>query len=88
MATTLESVLGGREEVNCPICERPLVVSPKPDGSSRFDGCARQCQPMYWIPEDSIVSGSQGGAMTIWRRKWNPGEPEATLMAKYTDGGW
>lgn len=88
MATTLESVLGGREEVNCPICERPLVVSPQPDGKCRFDGCSRKCQPMYWVPEDSIVFGPQGGAMTIWRRKWVPGEPEPTLRARYTGVGW
>jgi hypothetical protein len=88
MATALESVLSGREEVNCPICERPLVVSLKPDGGYRFDGCSRKCEPMYWVPEDSIVFGPVGGALTIWRRKWNPDEPEPTHAPKYTDGGW
>jgi hypothetical protein len=88
MATALESVLGGREEVNCPICERPLVVSPKPGSGYRFDGCSRKCQSMYWIPEDSIVFGPVGGALTIWRHRWNPGQPRPNCVPKYTNGGW
>jgi hypothetical protein len=85
---TLASVLEGREEVNCPICKHPLLVSPQPDGKYRFDGCNRKCLPMYWVPEDSIVLGPVGGVMTIYRRKWNPNEPEPTLVPKYTNGGW
>src|SRR5258706_15985796 len=85
---TLASVLEGREEVLCPICSRPLVVSPLADGKVRFDGCGRNCVPMYWVLEDSIILGPQGGAMTVYRRKWLPDEPGPTLLAKHTNGGW
>jgi hypothetical protein len=85
---TLESVLKDREEETCPICKRPLVVTELPDGKSRFDGCGRDCAPMYWVPDDSIVLGPKGGPMTVYRKKWNPNEPAPTLLPKYTNGGW
>jgi len=85
-ASTLASVLEGREEVLCPICSRPLLVFPLPDGKARFDGCAQKCAPMYWVPEDSIVLGLQGGVMTVYRRKWQPDDPKPMLVPKYTNG--
>lgn len=87
-APTLTSVLEGREEVLCPMCNHPLLVFPLSDGKARFDGCAKKCLPMYWVPEDSIVLGLPNGVMTIYRRKWLPHEPPAKLMPKYTDGAW
>jgi hypothetical protein len=85
---TLASVLEGREEVTCPICARPLVVTEQPNGKSRFDGCGRDCVPVYWVPEDSIILGPQGCTMIVYRKKWNPSEPAPKLIPKYTNGGW
>jgi hypothetical protein len=43
---------------------------------------------MYWVPEDSIILGPQGGLMFVYRKKWNPNEPAPTLIPKYTNAGW
>jgi len=85
---TLASILEDREEVTCPICGRPLVVIEQPDGKSRFDGCGRNCVPVYWVPEDSIILGPTGSPMIVYRKKWNPDEPAPTIIPKYTNGGW
>jgi hypothetical protein len=85
---TLASILADREEVTCPICGRPLVVTEQPDGKSRFDGCGRNCVPVYWVPEDSIIFGPKDCPMTVFRKKWNPNEPAPTIVPKYTNGGW
>lgn len=88
VAPTLASVLEGREDVLCPICARQLFVTPLPEGKGRFDGCGRNCVPMYRVPEDSIILGPQGGLMFVYRKKWNPNEPAPTLTPKYTTAGW
>lgn len=69
MRTTLESILGGREEICCPDCKRPLVVSALPDGKHRFDGCGRNCRELYDLPDDCIIFGPVGGVMTIYQPK-------------------
>ncbi len=88
MAATLASVLEGREEVTCPICARPLVVSPLPEGKARFIGCGRDCVPVYWVPEDSVILGAEGGLMFVYQRKWRPDEPQPTLIPRYVNLGW
>jgi hypothetical protein len=84
----MEEVLAGREEVNCPLCSRPIAGHYEADGRAVFDGCTRKCVPMYWVPEESIIFGPVGGAWTVWRKKWLPSEPEPTMISKYTNGAW
>ncbi len=88
MATTLASVLEGHEPVNCPICSRQLFVSRLEEGKARFDGCGRNCIPVYWVPDDSLILGPQGGLMHVYRRKWRTDEPKPTLIPKYVNLGW
>jgi hypothetical protein len=88
MASTLASVLEGREEVTCPICTRPLVISPLPDGKRRFDACGRNCLPVYYVPDDSIAFGPADGVMFIYHRRWRPDVPKPTCRPRYTNGGW
>jgi len=85
---TVDSALEGREAVLCPICKRQLFVTPLPEGKARFDGCGKNCAPMYWVPEDSVILGIHGGVMFVHRKKWNPNEPEPKTIAKYTNAGW
>lgn len=83
----LENPIADREQVTCPICGRELFATTLPDGKTRFHGCGRNCAPNYWVPEDSILFGLQGGPMFVYRKKWNPYEP-TSLMPRYTSGAW
>ena len=82
MAATLASVLQDREEVTCPICARSLFVRPIAEGKARFEGCGRNCLPVYWVPEDSLILGPGGGLMFVYRKKWRPDEPHPTLVPR------
>jgi hypothetical protein len=85
---TLASVLEGYEEEKCPICRKPLVVTPLPDGQSRFDGCGRGCAPMYVVPENSQLVGVEGAPKAVFRKRWDPNEPEPKMVPKYVNGAW
>jgi|SRR5882724_995085 len=88
MATTLANLLADKEELTCPVCTRPLVVSKLPDGKSRFDACGRNCLSVYQVPDDCILLGPEGGLMIVYRRKWTSDYPPATIVPKYVGGGW
>jgi hypothetical protein len=59
--------LSNMEEVHCPKCGKPLVVTDLPDGRARFDGC--ECQDAYNMPKGSIIFGAKGGLKTIYKPK-------------------
>jgi hypothetical protein len=76
------------EQVTCPICKRPLFVTKEPDGKARFQGCGKDCVPVYWVPQDSIILGPEDGAMLVYRKRWMLDDPPPTLVAKYTNLPW
>jgi uncharacterized protein YbaR (Trm112 family) len=88
MATTIQDLLAGREEVCCPDCKKPLVVSALPDGKRRFDACGRDCREVYNIPDDCILLGPEGGLMFIYQRKRWSDDPKPPSRFIYTNGGW
>jgi hypothetical protein len=87
-ATTIQELLADREEVCCPDCRKPLVVSALPDGKRRFDACGRDCREVYDIPGDCILLGPEGGLMFIYQPRRRPDDPKPLSRFIYTNGGW
>ena len=86
--TTLDSLMEDHERVTCPICKRQLFVTKEPDGKAIFQGCGKECVPVYWVPQDSIIFGPDAGPLFVYRKKWKPDDPAPTLIAKYTTLAW
>jgi hypothetical protein len=82
MISTIDS-LREREELCCPDCKKPLVIRQMPDGSSRFEGCGRNCRPLYHIPDDNILFGALGAPLFIYVPKTQP-----NCIPRYQTGGW
>jgi hypothetical protein len=55
--------LSRRDELCCPDCGKPLVITPLTETRARFDGCGRGCRESWDIPHGSIMFGVQGGLM-------------------------
>ncbi len=58
------------EEVQCPTCQRPFVLTPVPGKPNTyvFDGC-RCNQQEFYLPEVVGSVGIEGGQMFLVRRK-------------------
>lgn len=57
------------DEVCCPDCGKPLVITKLADGRARFDGCGRNCRDVYHLPDGCISFGPQYGLQFIYRPK-------------------
>jgi ssDNA-binding Zn-finger/Zn-ribbon topoisomerase 1 len=57
------------DEVCCPDCGKPLIITKLADGRARFDGCGRNCCDVYQIPDGCISFGPQYGLQFIYKPK-------------------
>ena len=58
--------LNKRTELCCPMCGKPLLVQPLPEGRARFDGCGRDCLEIYEIPDGSVAFGTMDGPLFLY----------------------
>jgi hypothetical protein len=59
--------ISNMDEVCCPDCGKPLVVTVLENGQSKFDGCGRGCRLLCDIPQGSIMFGAKGAPMFIYK---------------------
>jgi ssDNA-binding Zn-finger/Zn-ribbon topoisomerase 1 len=57
------------DEVCCPDCGKPLVITKHTNGRARFDGCGRNCRDVYQLPDGCISIGPQYGLQFIYKPK-------------------
>jgi hypothetical protein len=59
--------LSNMDEVRCPDCGKPLVITDLPGNRSRFEGCGRDCRDLYILPDGCISVGPVNGLQFIYQ---------------------